>query len=220
MRKQMKADGDSSVREGERFDPFHDPSLADPYPVLPETLMTRQRGPVALLRLSRPSKRNALDLEMIAGIETFFRYPPAGTRAIVLHGDGRHFCAGVDVSAIADSTAAAGMHHSRAWHRAFEQIEHGQVPVVAVLHGAVIGGGLELAAAAHIRVAEPSAYYALPECTRGIFVGGGGSVRIPRLVGTARMMDMMLTGRTFGAEEGASAASGASVATKAVPTSA
>jgi enoyl-CoA hydratase/carnithine racemase len=63
---------------------------------------------------------------------------------------------------------------------------------------------LELAAAAHIRVAERSAYYALPESTRGIFVGGGGAVRIPRLIGTTRMIDMMLTGRTYSAEEGLS----------------
>ena len=74
--------------------------------------------------------------------------------------------------------------------------------MVAVLHGAVVGGGLELAAAAHVRVAERSAYYALPEGSRGIFVGGGGSVRLPRLIGVARMMDMMLTGLTYGAEEG------------------
>jgi enoyl-CoA hydratase/carnithine racemase len=71
-----------------------------------------------------------------------------------------------------------------------------------VLHGAVVGGGLEIAAAAHIRVAERSAFYALPETSRGIFVGGGGSVRLPPLIGTARMMDMMLTGRTLSAEEG------------------
>jgi enoyl-CoA hydratase/carnithine racemase len=63
---------------------------------------------------------------------------------------------------------------------------------------------LELAAAPHIRVAERSAYYALPESTRGIFVGGGGAVRIPRLIGTTRMIDMMLTGRTYSAEEGLS----------------
>jgi enoyl-CoA hydratase/carnithine racemase len=73
---------------------------------------------------------------------------------------------------------------------------------VAVLHGAVVGGGLELACACHIRVAERSAYYALPEGQRGIFVGGGASVRLPRLIGLARVMDMMLTGRTYGAEEG------------------
>src|SRR5262249_44677462 len=75
-------------------------------------------------------------------------------------------------------------------------------PVVAVLHGAVIGGGLEIAAACHIRVAERSTYYALPEGSRGIFVGGGGSVRLPRLIGTSRVMGMMLTGRTYDAEEG------------------
>jgi (methylthio)acryloyl-CoA hydratase len=76
------------------------------------------------------------------------------------------------------------------------------VPVVAVLHGAVVGGGLELAAAAHVRVAERSAFYALPEASRGIYVGGGGSVRLPPLIGVARVMDMMLTGRTLSAEEG------------------
>ena len=101
-----------------------------------------------------------------------------------------------------ENDATAGLFHSRAWHRAFELIEGGRVPVIAVLHGAVIGGGLELAAACHIRIAEPSAYYALPEGQRGLFVGGGGSVRVPRLIGTARMLDMMLTGRTYGAEEG------------------
>jgi (methylthio)acryloyl-CoA hydratase len=72
-----------------------------------------------------------------------------------------------------------------------------------VLHGAVIGGGLELAAAAHIRVAEQSAYYALPEGMREIFVVVVGAVRIPRLIGTSRMIDMMLTGRTYSAGQGA-----------------
>ena len=95
-----------------------------------------------------------------------------------------------------------GIAHSRSWHRAFERIEFGKVPVVAVLHGAVVGGGLEIAAASHIRVAESFDLLRPAGGTRGIFVGGGGSVRVPRLIGTARMMDMMLTGRTYGAEEG------------------
>ena len=95
-----------------------------------------------------------------------------------------------------------GIAHSRVWHRVFDGIEFGRVPVVTVMHGAVVGGGLELAAATHIRIAERSAYYALPEGSRGIFVGGGGSVRLPRLIGVTRMMDLMLTGRTYGAEEG------------------
>jgi enoyl-CoA hydratase/carnithine racemase len=71
-----------------------------------------------------------------------------------------------------------------------------------VLHGAVVGGGLELAAAATIRVAERSTFYALPEGSRGIFLGGGGTVRLSRLIGVSRIADMMLTGRTLSAEEG------------------
>ena len=73
---------------------------------------------------------------------------------------------------------------------------------MAALHGAVVGGGLELASACHIRVADDSTFYALPEGTRGIFVGGGGSVRIPKLIGVARMTDMMLTGRVYNAQDG------------------
>jgi len=171
--------------------------------ILPDSLMVRQRGPVALVRLSRPSKANAIDEEMIAGIKLFFSAPPEGTRAIIVHGEGRHFSAGADLTALSESGAAAVLRSSRASHSALDQVEYGAVPVIAVLHGAVIGGGLELAAAAHIRVAERSAYYALPEGMRGIFVGGGAAVRVPRLIGTARMIDMMLTGRTYHAEEGA-----------------
>jgi (methylthio)acryloyl-CoA hydratase len=77
--------------------------------------------------------------------------------------------------------------------------------VVAALHGAVVGGGLELAASVHIRVADDTAFYGLPEGQRGIFVGGGGSVRIPKLMGVARMTDMMLTGRVYDAQEGLTA---------------
>src|SRR5258706_16431188 len=172
--------------------------------VLPNSLITSQRGRVTLLRLSRPAKGNALDDATISGIESFFGDPPEETRAIILHGEGKHFSAGADLSAFAHISASGRVHFSRSWHRAFDCIENGNVPVVAVLQGAVIGGGLELAAAAHIRVAERSAYYALPEGMHGIFVGGGGAVRIPRLIGTARMIDMMLTGRIYSAEEGVS----------------
>jgi enoyl-CoA hydratase/carnithine racemase len=139
---------------------------------------------------------------MVQGVEDFFTALPEGVGAVVLAGEGEHFSAGLDLTELAERDSFAGIAHSRAWHRAFAQIEFGKVPVVAVLHGAVVGGGLEIAAAAHIRVAERSAYYALPEGSRGIFVGGGGSVRLPPLIGIARMMDMMLTGRTLSAEEG------------------
>jgi (methylthio)acryloyl-CoA hydratase len=171
---------------------------------LPPSLHYERQGDVGILRLARGHKRNALDDDTVAGLEGFFSAVPDGVKAIVLHGEGEHFCAGLDLSELSERDVAGGVAHSRSWHRAFEHIEFGAVPVVAVLHGAVVGGGLELAAACHVRVAERSAYYALPEGSRGIFLGGGGSVRLPRLIGTARVMDMMLTGRTYAAGEGAS----------------
>jgi (methylthio)acryloyl-CoA hydratase len=169
---------------------------------LPASLHTERQGNIAVLRLSRPQKRNALDDETVTGIETFFTNIPDGIGAVLLHGEGEHFCAGLDLSELKERDIKQGIAHSELWHNAFDRIQFGKVPVVSVLHGAVVGGGLELAAAAHVRVAERSAYYALPEGSRGIYVGGGGSVRLPPLIGVARMMDMMLTGRTYSAEEG------------------
>ena len=169
---------------------------------LPSSLRAEQRGAVAILRLHRAEKRNALNDTLVQGLMAFFDTLPAEIRAVVLAGDGEHFSAGLDLTELEERDVFGGIAHSSSWHRAFERIQFGKVPVVAVLRGAVVGGGLELAASVHIRVAERSAYYALPEGSRGIFVGGGGSVRLPPLLGVARMMDMMLTGRTLGAEEG------------------
>jgi hypothetical protein len=111
---------------------------------------------------------------------------PRGVKAVVLDADGDHLSAGLDLSELTERDAFEGLEHSMMWHHAFERLERGRLPVVAVLKGAVIGGGLELATAAHIRVAEPSAFYALPEGQRGLFVGGGASVRVPRLIGAHR----------------------------------
>ena len=170
--------------------------------LLPPSLQVERHGDVAVLRLTRAAKRNALDDPTVLGVETFFSTPPAGVKAVVLDAEGDHFCAGLDLSELTERDAFEGLEHSMMWHRAFARLERGRLPVVAVLKGAVIGGGLELASAAHIRVAEPSAFYALPEGQRGLFVGGGASVRVPRLIGVHRMADMMLTGRVVGAEEG------------------
>ena len=160
--------------------------MTDAAQTLPDSLACTVQDEVAILRLSRPEKRNALDDATVAAIGRFFADPPAGVRAVVIHGEGEHFSAGLDLASLTATDATAAIHHSRAWHRAFAAIEFGRVPVVAVLHGAVVGGGLELAASSHVRVAERSAFYALPEGSRGIFVGGGGSVRLPRLIGRAR----------------------------------
>jgi enoyl-CoA hydratase/carnithine racemase len=169
---------------------------------LPKSLKVARRGAIAIMTLARPEERNALNDTTVLGLETFFATLPNGVKAVVLNAEGKHFSAGLDLSELKVLSTEEGIVHSRMWHGIFDRIEFGRVPVVTVMHGAVIGGGLELAAATHIRVAERSAYYALPEGSRGIFVGGGGSVRLPRIIGVSRMMDLMLTGRTYGAEEG------------------
>jgi (methylthio)acryloyl-CoA hydratase len=166
-------------------------------------LRIERSGAVLTVGLNRPAKRNALNDGIILAIQDCFANLPDGIGAVVIHGIGDHFSSGLDLSELTEHDATEGLRHSQMWHRVFDRIQYCRVPVIAALKGAVIGGGLELACAAHIRVAEPSAYFALPEGQRGIFVGGGGSVRLPRLIGVARMTDMMLTGRVYSAAEGA-----------------
>jgi len=171
-------------------------------PALPASLAAELRGNIAIVTLKRPHKRNALDDTTVFGLQSFFAALPKDIKAVVLNGEGQHFSAGLDLSELTERNTAEGVEHSASWHRAFQYIEFGKAPVVAVLHGAVVGGGLELAAAAHVRIAERSTYYALPEGSRGIYVGGGASVRLPRLIGVSRMQEMMLTGHVYDAEEG------------------
>jgi (methylthio)acryloyl-CoA hydratase len=167
-------------------------------------LKVEQQGKVLTVGLNRPAKRNALNDGIILAIGDCFAHLPENIGAVVIHGIGDHFSSGLDLSELTEHDATEGLLHSQMWHRVFDRIQYSRVPVIAALKGAVIGGGLELACAAHVRVAEPSAYFALPEGQRGIFVGGGGSVRLPRLIGVARMTDMMLTGRVYSATEGSS----------------
>src|SRR3981189_864790 len=160
-------------------------------------------GAVLTVGLNRPAKRNALNDGIMLAIHDCFSDLPDDIGAVVIHGIGDHFSSGLALWELPEHHATGGFRHSQMWHRVFDRVQYCRVPVIAALKGAVIGGGLELACAAHIRVAEPSAYFALPEGQRGIFVGGGGSVRLPRLIGVARMTDMMLTGRVYSATEGA-----------------
>lgn len=167
-----------------------------------DLLQITQSDSVAHVRLNRPAKRNAISDALIGQIHTAFLNLPETVKAVVVSGAGDHFCAGLDLSELVQRDIQGAILHSRMWHAAFDAVQFGRVPVVAVLQGAVVGGGLELAASCQIRVAEDSAYFGLPEGQRGIFVGGGGSVRIPRLMGVARMTDLMLTGRVYDADEG------------------
>lgn len=167
-----------------------------------ETLKIEIQGHILIVSLNRPEKRNALNGETVLALEKLFSNIPTGIKCAIIYGQGKHFSAGLDLSELTQRNAVEGLQHSRAWHKALDKIQFSIVPVIAVLHGACVGGGLELAAACHIRVAENSTFYALPEGQRGIFVGGGASVRLPKLMGIAPMTDMMLTGRVLDAKEG------------------
>ena len=158
-------------------------------------------GEVALIGLERPAKRNAISDRIVLAIGAAMARATSEAKAAVIFGSGTHFSAGLDLAEHVEKPLIDAIEGSRQWHRIFATIERGTIPVVSALHGAVVGGGFELAASTHIRVADTTTYFGLPEGTRGIFVGGGGSVRIARLIGAARMGDMMLTGRTVGAED-------------------
>lgn len=169
---------------------------------LPAGLNVEQADEILIVTINRPEKRNAINDALLLGLETVFSTLPNGVKAAVLCAEGPNFSAGLDLSELQERDTVAGLHHSRMWHRVLDRIQFGTVPVVAVLKGACVGGGLEIASACHIRVAEQSTFYALPEGQRGIFVGGGASVRLPKLIGMARMADMMFTGRVVSADEG------------------
>lgn len=157
-----------------------------------------------VVTLDRPTKRNALDVATIEELIRFFSGARmAGVKAVVLTGKGDHFCAGLDLVEHwkADRSPDDFMHVCLRWHEAFNKMEYGGVPIIAALKGAVVGGGLELASAAHVRVIDPGTYFALPEGQRGIFTGGGATIRVSDMIGKYRMIDMILTGRVYQGQE-------------------
>ncbi|NNE79987.1 MAG: crotonase/enoyl-CoA hydratase family protein [Silicimonas sp.] len=159
---------------------------------------------VHIVKLDRPEKRNALDVATIEELVTFFSTAHQNdVRAVVLAGKGDHFCAGLDLVEHwkEDRSPDEFMHVCLRWHEAFNKMEYGGVPIIAALNGAVVGGGLELASAAHIRVIDQSTYFALPEGQRGIFTGGGATIRVSDMIGKYRMIDMILTGRVYQGQE-------------------
>lgn len=161
-------------------------------------------GPVATLTMNRPEKRNAMCEELLERLEEFFSKPPKDVRVVILTGTAGHYCSGLDLSEHVHRSAEENLYHSRHWHSVMERIQLGGLTTVSAMFGAVIGGGLELAASTHVRIAESSTIFQLPEGRRGIFVGGGATARVGRLLGPDRMTEMMLTGRKYSADEGLS----------------
>ena len=163
------------------------------------TVTYELRDRVAWVGLDRPRKRNAINDALLSDLAAAAQRAQGEARALVVFGHGPCFCAGLDLSEHRAREPAEVFHHSRSWHATFSVLRRGRIPAIAALHGATVGGGLELAAACHLRVADATAFFALPEGSRGIYVGGGASVHVARLIGAPRMMDMMLTGRVLDA---------------------
>lgn len=167
-----------------------------------EYLKVEIDGAIATLTMNRPGKRNAMCDELLDAIDEFFSNPPEGVRVVILTGTEGHYCSGLDLSEHVARNAEGTMRHSRNWHRVMDLIQFSGLPVISAMYGAVIGGGLEMASSTHVRIAEPSTIFQLPEGMRGIFVGGGATVRVGRILGADRMCEMMLTGRKYNADEG------------------
>ena len=165
-------------------------------------LITTVDGPVATLTMNHPGKRNAMNEALLQALDDFFSAPPEGVRVVILTGTDGHYCSGLDLSEHVHRNAEENLYHSRRWHGVMDKIQFGGLAVVSAMFGAVMGGGLEIATATHVRIAEPSTVFQLPEGRRGIFVGGGATARVGRILGADRMTEMMLTGRKYGAEEG------------------
>jgi enoyl-CoA hydratase/carnithine racemase len=167
-----------------------------------ELLTVERRDKIAVVTLNRPAKRNALNEALWRDIKATFESFEPEVRAVVLAGAGDHFCAGLDLVEHKEREAFASIAMSRFAHATLDAVQFGGRPVVAAMQGAVIGGGLELASATHIRVSDHTAFYQLPEGRRGFYVGGGASVRVAKIIGSGRMVEMMLTGRVLDADAG------------------
>ncbi len=167
-------------------------------------VIVEQAGGLATVIINRPDKLNALNAELVGEIGTVFRAlgEDPGVRAIVLTGAGdKAFVAGADIAELAQMDAMSGIAVSRQGQDTFREIELLSKPVIAAVNGFALGGGLELALACHLRVASERARFGAPEVKLGIIPGYGGTVRLPRLVGRARALQMILTGDLISAQE-------------------
>ena len=161
-------------------------------------------GPVALLTIDRPERRNALDAAMVEALAVRCREIERDrtVRAVILTGAGEAFCAGGDIHAWSGESAADfARHWVRDGHAAFDALARLSQPVIAVLNGHALGGGLELAACADYRIAEDHIRIGQPEAGLGIIPGWSGTQRAVRRFGAQAVRRMALFGEVFGAEE-------------------
>jgi enoyl-CoA hydratase len=161
---------------------------------------------IGLITVNRPDKLNALNSTVIAELDSLIHAAEddAAVGGLILTGAGpKAFVAGADITELADIDREHGIEMAKRGARVFRQIEQLNKPVIAAVNGFALGGGCELAMACHIRLASPTARFAQPEVKLGLIPGFGGTVRLPRLVGRGRALELLLTGNMIDAEEAA-----------------
>ncbi|MBI4305814.1 MAG: enoyl-CoA hydratase/isomerase family protein [Chloroflexi bacterium] len=167
-----------------------------------ETVLYEKRGPVARVTLNRPDKRNAFNTQMrddLWEILYAVEHDP-DVRAVVLRGAGLHaFCAGADLSEFGTAPSQTEARQIRWMRDVFGRFYGLSKPVVAALHGYVVGSGVELALLCDIRIASEDVIFSLPETSLGLIPAAGGTQTLPRNIGRPRALDMILRGRVIDA---------------------
>lgn len=169
-----------------------------------QTLRYGEDGAVATVRLNRPQKKNSINSEMRQELEQAFQAIArrAQIRVVIITGNDEIFCAGADISEMGGpANAESSYRHAREFQVLFDQVESLPQPVIAAVSGFALGGGCELALAADFRIASETARFGLPEIKIGAFPGGGGTQRLPRLIGAAKAKEMIFTGDPITAQE-------------------
>ena len=167
-------------------------------------LISLKEGAIATVQLDRPQKKNALNSELMREMKEALREIEGDTslKVVIVTGGEEIFCAGADIGEIKDcTTAPAAYRHSREFQILFDQIEGLPKPVIAAVSGYALGGGFELTLACDFRIASETARFGLPEIKIGAFPAGGGTQRLPRLIGAAKAKEMIFTGDPIGADE-------------------
>jgi enoyl-CoA hydratase/carnithine racemase len=168
-----------------------------------ETLLVEQRQQIVYVTLNRPSSLNALNSTLRRELKQCFTDVQADPdlRVVVLTGAGRAFCAGADVKEWREPTSLVEDREERARLNFWQTMSRCEVPIIAAVNGYALGGGCELAMCCDIRLASDQAQLGLTEVTLGIIPGGGGTQRLPRLVGQGKALELILTGRRIAASE-------------------
>lgn len=169
------------------------------------TLLTSQDADgIVVVTINRPDKLNALNDSVVADLEALAAWAARddSVRALILTGAGpKAFVAGADITQLAELGKGDGAAFATTGQKAFRALERLRKPVVAAVNGFALGGGCELAMACHIRYASPNAKFGQPEVKLGVIPGYGGTVRLPRLVGRGRALELMMSGALIDAAE-------------------